>query len=498
MTKSNDPKIFDLLKGLILFFERYRAGILTVLGSNLLIMKRKRNYYIFDPTARDMNLYIDPTGYAILANFYDIQAMLIMLCDRGNIGNSPFIISRISVRKIVQDEEIPQEDGDSIRSAEFRKESQYKIITPLKAVMVGSFHLADKCFEENKSRQALCVVLIGLIYYHITPAAAWHSKTIDKLLLIGNQFYLECIKDMTSPDFKLENLPAFFTVGPLTIEIIIFANQSAGLLFKKSKCFLEEMLKRFFMKHTTAIIEIDKYKIGVWKQRNYYYLFDPYCRNNDGHKAQEGAACVSMNGTIHTMVDTICHNFEQKDYIFKIHALKLCKLNRDPNYGLKPGLRYVDSELEMADTIKVGQKKAVQEKPISIDITEQAVKKLDTASMSLGPSVIEIASDVDSIDQKFVKDLPQICEKVGPEFKLGPPPEDMVYDLDSPSLSDTQFDLKRPDPETMDSHAIRFLEELTREEKELEELMGLQVSFNSYLCWCRTVDIDMRVSYSFA
>lgn len=467
VTKSQDPKIFDLLKGLVLFFDRFRSGILQTANTNILIWKRK-HFYVFDPTSRDLNLYRDPTGTAVVANFYDLQSALVMLVDRGKLDNAPYIISRIAVKKILADNE-DKDDGDS---TDMRKESEYKIVTCTKAVVQGTLHVGDKCFEICQSRQSLCVVILGLIYYHITPAAAWHAKTVNKFLLVGNQLYQECIKEMTTEDFKLENVPAFFTIGPLTIELVIYGNQSAGFMFRKSQCFFEEMLKKFFTKHSTALVEIDKYCVGIWKQRTYFYLFDPYARGKDGLKSPDGAACVSMNGSLKTVVETITHNFEQKEYIFRIHALKLLKLNRDPEYGPKP-VRYVDSEVDVTNAIKVGTKRAVQEvKPISVDLTEQAMKTMPTADMDIGPSVIEVASGVESINQKFVKDLPVQCTK--PILLIQPPPPEMICDLDSPSLSDTQIIQSRPDPEEKDEGLARkYLEDIEKRERVLEKLLEM-------------------------
>lgn len=480
-TKSKDPQCYDLLRGLVLFFKKHRAGIIQFFEKSVLVWKRK-HYYVFDPTARNANLYVDETGAAILANFFDLQSVNIMLLDRSNIGDSPFIISRVSVHKISKKGDEDKGDGDSLDS-EARKESQYKIINATKAVIRGTMNINDDCFGTAKGQQSLCVVLTGLVYYHVTPAAAWHSKTIDKLLLIGNQFYLECLKEMTTDEFVLDNIPAFFTVGPLTVELAIYANQHAGFMFKKSNCFFEELLVKFFRKHSTAIVEIDKYVVGIWKQRDFYYLFDPYSRGPDALTATEGSACVTMNGSIQSAVETCVRNFPKRDYIFRIHALKIVKLNRDPEYDAPRATKTVESEINCNDSITVGATKALKEiKPISIDLTEKALKTVESIDMSLGPSVVEIASDVVSLDRKFISQLPKtttttkLLSLKKKQFLLVPQTDEpLVYDLDSPSLSDTQLEVERPDPkEEHDDYAMRYFNDVMSSIKRWERLRELE------------------------
>lgn len=102
-------------------------------------------------------------------------------------------------------------------------------------------------------------------------------------MLIGNQLYLECKDNDDIDDLRVDNLPAFFTIGPYIVEIYIYANIVVDYLFKQCCCTLECSLVDFFQRSTNGILQVDKKKyIAVWKQRHLYFCFDPYSRNNEG------------------------------------------------------------------------------------------------------------------------------------------------------------------------------------------------------------------------
>lgn len=370
----------------MLFFNRSKSGILQTYNTNILIWKQK-HYYVFDPEPRTQELYYSEKGTSILANLYDIESVASMLLNRGKIENWPFIISKISITKATCKDEI--DDAVSIAS-EFREESLYKIVDINKAVICGSLSILDNCFGDCKNKQALAISCVALIYNHVTPACAWHKRTVDKILMVGNQFHIECLRDTSLIELKIENLPAFFTIGPLMIEISIYANQIVGLMFKKNVCYFQEQLDQCFTINTAAIIEIDRFTISAWKTRDVYYCFDPYNRDREGHICKNGTACVTMNTNVECLAKSIVHNFNVKEFIFKIHILKVVKINRDPEYGKAPR-SFRESEESIIESIKVSDKRAFIPKNIGIDRTEFAMKTTELDQI-LDPSIIEMGS----------------------------------------------------------------------------------------------------------
>ena len=71
MIRSEDKMVYNLSKGLKLFYKRHRAGILQTYDVNVLIWKEK-HFYFYDATPRMNDMIPDPKGAARLANFYDV------------------------------------------------------------------------------------------------------------------------------------------------------------------------------------------------------------------------------------------------------------------------------------------------------------------------------------------------------------------------------------------------------------------------------------------
>lgn len=63
------------------------------------------------------------------------------MLDRGELGNWPFIISKLSVMKVSDKGELEEQEGV------YNERSDYNILSDKKAVTLGSFDIADLCFE---------------------------------------------------------------------------------------------------------------------------------------------------------------------------------------------------------------------------------------------------------------------------------------------------------------------------------------------------------------
>ncbi|KAF2899351.1 hypothetical protein ILUMI_06824 [Ignelater luminosus] len=465
LVRSGDRKVYNLSKGLQLFYQRHRAGILKTLGTNIIIWK-ERHFYFFDAKGRGKDLVPDEkTGKALLANFYDVPDLATVLLEYANLGNWPFTISKLSVFKIIDKDE-PEEESSK---TQLRERSDYNILNENKAVIQGSFDLADLCFDFSRSKQGIAMAAVCLVYSRITPPSAWHGKTVDKIMIIGNQLYLELVESENVIEMELEQLPAVFTIGPYVVEIQVYSNVYADIMFRKNACMLQKNLEKFFETNTMAIVYIGNFIIAIWKQRNMYYCFDPYSRNNEGLKCRNGTACISMNSNIETVMQTVTTNFDNKDDIFYVHALKVLKIHRDPAQDqLFPKTMTMDDfhpETFKEYKMQKSKKKAI-EKPVTADFTETAVKKLLPWDF-LGPSIIEVGSGVDSLTPE---QLPAMCHKFPSRAMIKSllPPVARPIDLDSPSLSDTQIDPERPAPVQGEEAINLEAWELTQEELEMQ------------------------------
>lgn len=281
--------------------------------------------------------------------------------------------------------------------------------------------------------------IIALIYTRITPACNWRKRTVDKIMMIGNQLYVECSEAENNVEINLEDIPSAFSIGPYAVEIFVYANLYTDLMYKKGFCEFSKSIIDFFDKNCNAIVQIGKHTIAIWQQRNMFFIFDPYTRNNEAFKCRSGTGCVSMLSNIENVIDIVTENFDNKDLIFRIHALKVLKINRDSQLSRLFPKGITMSEIP-ADVIKKTRirrcKKKATEKPVQIQPSEYAMKKI-SAGDSPGPSIYEIDSKVQSITAGILPPLPLKLPEKSVLVKEAIEKE-LVAVLDSASLSDTQ------------------------------------------------------------
>ncbi|KAG5881077.1 hypothetical protein JTB14_020407 [Gonioctena quinquepunctata] len=462
---SDDKRVFNLTKALKIFFARNSAGILKTQDINIGIWKNKY-FYMFDARPRTRDLYCSPAGTAIMANFYDIAALATVFLGRSNFGNWPFIISSLKVYRILDRDELEVDSEIALNTT-----SEYNVLNENKAVISASFDLADKCFDFSRNKQSLPMSVVCLIYSRITPPSAWHRTTVDKIMTIGNKLYLECLGYETMFDMTLDNLPAIFTVGPYIVEIYIYGNVYADILYRSCCCQLKCCFAELLEKCNNVILQIDRSHLAVWKQRNMLYCFDPYPRNREAYKCRDGTACVSMHTTLDSLIETIVTNFDSKDTTFFIHALKVCKIHRDPVQSSRfpKHLSMDDYPIEEVEKYKMKKsKKAATEKPVTVDYTDMAMR-VPLAGESPENSIFEIGSTVESVGMDMIPHMHKIPSRS--ILAAHPKIVDVIADLESPSLSDTQIEPPLPQQPKIDEE-MEFMDldsfELTMEEIELE------------------------------
>ncbi|XP_017785360.1 PREDICTED: uncharacterized protein LOC108568662 [Nicrophorus vespilloides] len=465
LVRSMDKKIYNLTRGLTIFFLKFDACILRTEHSDCLIWRRRKSFYFFDGKARKANLYEDPNGKAVLANIPKLKGLISMLLNRTKLENCRFNICQIRLLKVC--------DKDEKEIVPYQKDLHtYVIINERKAVVQGTYELGDYCFGFTRNKQALAMSTVALVYSRLTPPSNWHKKTVDKILLIGDQLHNLCMEVECCCDLCLDHLPAVFTVGPYIIEVHIYTNRFADFMFKKGTCMFQEHLTSFFEKNSHAIVQIGKCYIAIWKQRDMFYLFDPYNRNKEGLKCRVGTAIVSMNKDLETLVETVLMNFENHEAVFYLHALKVLKINRDPDYNrIFPKtvpMHEIPLECFKKHKVRKSKKKAI-EKPIHADCNQHALKKL-LAGAPVHSSIIEIGSNIGSLNSYVLQPL-EAKLKFLPKIQPRKSEDEIVVDLDSPSLSDTQIVPRKPSPDDEEEIDIDDLDAyaLTEEEKELQD-----------------------------
>ncbi|XP_065172962.1 LOW QUALITY PROTEIN: uncharacterized protein [Atheta coriaria] len=391
LTRSTDKKIFNISTGLKVFFCNYNTGILRTENLNILIWKIKKGCYLFfDANPRKSNLYQDKVGSAVMTIVSKLKAIRSILLDRSSIGNSPFNICQIKVLKIMGKDEREEDEYTKERNT-------YIALNDRQAIVQGSFDLGDLCFLFNRNKQSLSMSIVALAYSRISVPHSWHKKTLDKILIIGNQLHSVIVESESCTDVGVEHLPAVFTVGPYVLEIHIYPNRYADLMYKKSNCIFSEDLKLFFESNNNCVAQIGKAYMAIWQQRDMFFCFDPHTRNKEGLKCRQGAAVCSMNKDLDVLLETVVQNYDSRETIFHLHAVKLIRIHRDPvlTKFFPKHLTLQEMPMETFHRHKcMKSKKRATDKPFATaDFKEHALKKL-LAGITLADSIYDVQSNL--------------------------------------------------------------------------------------------------------
>ena len=163
MIRSDDKKIYNLTKALNIYFGRYAAGILETEHLTVAIWKDK-HFYFFDPGPRTIDLYTHPNGTALMANFYDTTSIITVLLNRSNLENQPFTIYSIQAFRVLL------RDAEEVDSTGVIPEADnFQVLNEEKAVVLGSFDLADKCFGFSRNKQAVTIAVVALVSCDFLP-----------------------------------------------------------------------------------------------------------------------------------------------------------------------------------------------------------------------------------------------------------------------------------------------------------------------------------------
>ncbi|XP_061704655.1 uncharacterized protein LOC133516006 isoform X2 [Cydia pomonella] len=449
-TMSKDPTVYNLCRGLIAFFKDHRAGILLTRVLKVVIWKDKVCYYIFDPAGRDSRAYSNyANGAAALINVVDVKSVAEVLLSRSILDDQKYVLASLKVLRMVK--ETADEDFESDQELTQAEKAMlgYRIMNENCAIVNANMHLGERCFEEAKYRQAVPIAVVAMTYAKISPPNTWFSKTLDKILRLGNKLYHECVHPKVLIDLTIDNIPNVITLGPYSCEIIIYRERVKGQLFTPKECIfnIRSGLVDFFShEYNSGILEFNNYFMAVWRQKEMFYLFDPYPRTIDGSRSfKSGRACCWMLLNPESMAQVLIKNW---DYMpattqFYIHAFKVLKLKKkQPKTALVCTLsdENIPGRKKIKRTVLHAAKSRGDSREVIHDVMPavSSVSVMKNRSKAAEPKMDEeqmgdIVSLVDSIQDDYVPSIPLKYKNMPPEAF-----EDRVVNLDSPTVSVTQ------------------------------------------------------------
>ncbi|CAH0673959.1 unnamed protein product [Spodoptera exigua] len=455
-TMSLDPTIYNLCRGLKAFFKENRAGILLTRVLKLVIWKDRVCYYIFDPAGRDSRAYSNfAHGQAALINVKDVDSVAEVLLARSILEDQKYVLAPVKVLKMADEKCDEDFESDKELTQAEKAMMGYRILNENCAIVNANMHLGDRCFEEAKFRQALPIAIVAMTYAKISPPNTWFSKTLDKILRLGNKLYIDCTHPKVMIDITIDNIPNEIMIGPYACEIIIYRERVKGQLYTTKECLLNIRtgLEEFFNhEYNCGILEFNNYTLGIWRQKDMFYLFDPYPRTSDGLRVMKsGKACCLMLLNPETMASAFTKNW---DYLpattqFYIHAFKVLKLKKkEPKMQIVctlsdeelPGAKKKARSLPGTGTSKDhgdGREIYHDVMPVEVvlDSNNPGANAVDEEKMG------DIISLVDSVQEDYIPPIPM-------KYKthVDEPTEPKVVNLDSPTVSVTQVVPPWPKP----------------------------------------------------
>lgn len=336
---SKNDQICDLERGLKEFFKLFDSGLIQG-PQNVAIWQEGGFYFMFDPKERDEYgmKFVKSTiktendeneGAACLIWFRDLFELTLMYIDNVPIQHrrDPFRLTKIE-----------------ICYAEDKTDDYYewKSVDCHKWIIRGSSSYHNKRFrEENRGKQSLCMAIMANAFTELEPLANWTFKTIDKIMDYGDGLHSKSIAQIE----KLQDEPLIGEVKPqITLTLADIVKEFSNLLYKielkyeenvingtvaenpdnASQLSLPSGLEKYFMESFLAILNISDMPIAIWKEDDYYYLFDPRSLDSKGvnpflkesNKSNcMGTSCAMRFESLDKLTDQIIANLEVKPYI---------------------------------------------------------------------------------------------------------------------------------------------------------------------------------------
>lgn len=304
----------------------------------IVIWRDRVCFYIFDGAGRDKRACSKfANSAAALMNVKDLPTLADVLLARTIVEDQKYVLAPLKVTKMLDENADEDFDSDPELTQAEKAMMGYRILSENCAVVNANMHLGDKSFEDAKFRQALPVAVVAMTYAKVSPPNTWHTKTLDKILRLGNKLYLQCRHPKVLIDLTIDNIPNEICIGPYACEIIIYRERVKGQLFTPKECInnIKRGLDEFFSReYNSGIIEFNNYYLAVWRQKEMYYLFDPYPRTAEGTRtAQGGKGCCLMLLNPESVYQVFLKNWDYMPLttLFVIHGFKVLKLKKkDP------------------------------------------------------------------------------------------------------------------------------------------------------------------------
>ncbi|KAJ8707591.1 hypothetical protein PYW07_011268 [Mythimna separata] len=328
---SNNPKVFDLCRGIEHFFKESDSGILQVPGEyETAIWHEGGKYYLYHPWPADRQgnrVGLQDGGKGCLMRFPRISKLCDYFMDQcASMKKKPFSISDVHVYQ---------------RGANLPPPvNKMKPIAPNRWIVRGSFHEGDARFpEEHRGRQATPVAITALAMSQVVDPNDWNSADVDETLIRGDQLYQSTMEHLEKMGISMDTPPSAeegreeeaelaeeaptgtlaaadvltrFKVSDYDcIETEVMDSTYTGTVNPEAGSgapTLKSVLNQFFREHTHGVFTARGASTAIWKHQGHFYLFDPHGCDENGLPSDEprSTAClVRVKGNVGELADVM-------------------------------------------------------------------------------------------------------------------------------------------------------------------------------------------------
>ncbi|XP_063545670.1 uncharacterized protein LOC134753659 [Cydia strobilella] len=314
---SNNPKVFDLCRGLDEFFRTADAGILQVPGVlETAIWNEGGMYYLYHPWPADrygIRVGLQGGGKACLLCFKRTSG----LCDHflaatRDLRRKPFSISAVSVM---------ERPGGPLPEPI----NNLKPVAQNRWVIRGSFHEGDDRFpEEHRNKQATPIAIAAIAMAHVAPIDEWTQEEVNETLIRGDILYESTMENLEKMGISMDTTPTEaegeaeeepapagtlaaadvmtrFRISDFDcIETEVQDGAFVGSLTPSEGVLsLRQSLKKLFNEASYAVVTARGSSMAVFKADNKYYMFDPHGCDENGYLSDDltATACLVCVGS---------------------------------------------------------------------------------------------------------------------------------------------------------------------------------------------------------
>lgn len=316
----------NLYKALSLYFSKYNACIFVSRDMFLLIWKRCiDSFFIFDPNGRNELCQRDfKEGMCSLMATRYMEHLVHLITKFSDLnGDDEFSIYEIA---LTQYGKLKEPLIGKSKAQPYHK--LWAVVNENFAVKTGGNSGIQQPISGSEKNASLVVSLIALIYSEFELAKMWRPMTIDDIIRYGVAYYKTLRKKFRldgkrwknkKPELNVVDLPEMFLMGAFKATVRKYPFLITGHV-TDCKSYLESQLTHALQhmfempEWPAALLQIDNSVLGIWRDREFFYVFDPFRRNRVGMVVDpddyriKGLAVLQMHTTFDSFVRLIYQN----------------------------------------------------------------------------------------------------------------------------------------------------------------------------------------------